>query len=112
MSVEFDKEAKQEYLDAIRFYGKAAERFSDALATCIQKIQESPTRFRQIAPNIRPAEWRNFLTSFFLRPKKNEYTLLQSSTIAGRQITGDTEYPKIVDIPTRCENANRDMSHA
>jgi hypothetical protein len=32
MSAEFDKEAKQEYLDAILFYGKAAERFSDALA--------------------------------------------------------------------------------
>ena len=40
MSAEFDKEAKQEYLDAIRFYGKAAERFSEALAACIQKIQE------------------------------------------------------------------------
>ena len=53
MSAEFDKEAKQEYFDAIRFYGKAAERFSDALAACIQKIQEPPTRFRQIAPNIR-----------------------------------------------------------
>ena len=56
MSAEFDKEAKQEYLDAIRFYGKAAERFSDALAACIQKIQESPTRFRQIAPILGPAE--------------------------------------------------------
>jgi hypothetical protein len=39
MSAEFDKEAKQEYLDAIQFYGKAAERFSEALAACIQKIQ-------------------------------------------------------------------------
>jgi hypothetical protein len=26
MSAEFDKEAKQEYLGAIRFYGKAAEQ--------------------------------------------------------------------------------------
>jgi hypothetical protein len=42
MSVEFDKEAKQEYLDAIRFYAKAVEHFSDALTTCIQIIQESP----------------------------------------------------------------------
>jgi hypothetical protein len=39
MSAEFDKEAKQEYLDAIRFYGKAAERFSEALAACLQNIQ-------------------------------------------------------------------------
>jgi len=31
MSAEFDKGAKQEYLDAIRSYGKAAERFSEAL---------------------------------------------------------------------------------
>jgi toxin ParE1/3/4 len=53
MSAEFDKEARQEYLDAIRFYGKAAARFSDALAACVQKIQESPSPFRQIAPNIR-----------------------------------------------------------
>jgi hypothetical protein len=45
MSAEFDKEAKQEYLDAIRFYGKAAERFSDALAACIQKIQECQLGF-------------------------------------------------------------------
>ena len=47
-------------LDAIRFCGKAAERFSDALATCIQKIQESPTRFRQIAPNIRTCRVEKF----------------------------------------------------
>jgi len=60
MSAEFDKEAKQEYLDAIRFYGKAAERFSEALAACIQKIQESPTRFRQIAPNIRTCRVEKF----------------------------------------------------
>jgi toxin ParE1/3/4 len=60
MSAEFDKEAKQEYLDAIRFYGKAAERFSAALAACIQKIQESPTRFRQIAPNIRTCRVEKF----------------------------------------------------
>jgi hypothetical protein len=38
MSVEFDKDAKQEYLDAIRFYGKSAERFSEALVACLQKI--------------------------------------------------------------------------
>jgi hypothetical protein len=37
MSAVFDKEARQEYLDAIRFYGKGAERFSDALAACVQK---------------------------------------------------------------------------
>jgi toxin ParE1/3/4 len=60
MSVEFDKEAKQEYLDAIRFYGKTAERFSDALTTCIQKIQESPSRFRQIAANIRTCRVEKF----------------------------------------------------
>jgi len=60
MSAEFDKEAKQEYLDAIRSYGKAAERFSEALAACIQKIQESPTRFRQIAPNIRTCRIEKF----------------------------------------------------
>jgi hypothetical protein len=40
MSVEFDKEAKQEYPDAIRFYGKATERFSHALATCHPKNPE------------------------------------------------------------------------
>jgi hypothetical protein len=45
MSAVFDKEARQEYLDAIRFYGKGAERFSDALAACVQKIQASLSRF-------------------------------------------------------------------
>jgi hypothetical protein len=45
MSAVFDKKARQEYLDAIRFYGKAAERFSDALAAYVQKIQASPSRF-------------------------------------------------------------------
>jgi toxin ParE2 len=60
MSVEFDKDAKQEYLDAIRFYGKSAERFSDALVACLQKIQESPTRFRQIAPNVRTCRVEGF----------------------------------------------------
>src|SRR5947209_13097970 len=80
MSAEFDKEAKQEYLDAIRFYGKAAERFSDALAACIQKIQESPTRFRQIAPNIRTCRVEKFPYQLLLRLKKTEYILSQSST--------------------------------
>ena len=56
MSAEFDKEAKQEYPGAIRFYGKAPGRFSDAVAACVQKIQESPTRFRQIAQKLGPAE--------------------------------------------------------
>ena len=45
MSAEFDKEAKQEYLGAIRFYGKAAERFSDALAACVQKSRNRQLGF-------------------------------------------------------------------
>ena len=42
MSAEFGKEAKQEYLAAFRFAANR-EPFSDALAACIRKIQESPT---------------------------------------------------------------------
>jgi toxin ParE1/3/4 len=60
MSAEFEKKPSKESLDAIRFYGKAAERFSDALAACIQKIQESPTRFRRIAPNNRTCRVEKF----------------------------------------------------
>jgi hypothetical protein len=41
MSAEFGKEAKQEYLAAFRFAAKPRS-FSDALAACIRKIQESP----------------------------------------------------------------------
>jgi hypothetical protein len=75
MSAEFDKE------DAIRFYGKAAERFSEALAACIQKIQDSPTRFRQIAPNIRSCRVENFPYQLLFTLKRTEYTSSQSSTI-------------------------------
>ena len=45
MSAEFDKEAKQEYLDAIRFYGKAAERFSDALPLASKKSRNRQLGF-------------------------------------------------------------------
>ena len=94
MSAEFDKEAKREYLDTIRFYGKAAERFSDSLAACVQKIQASPSRFRQIAPNIRTCRVEKFPISFFLRSKKTEYTLSQSSMTGGLRIIGGTGYRK------------------
>jgi hypothetical protein len=56
VSAEFDKEAKQEYLDAIQFYGKAAERFSDALAACIQRIQDRQPGFDRLRQISGPAE--------------------------------------------------------
>jgi ParE toxin of type II toxin-antitoxin system, parDE len=49
----YDSEARKEYRNAIRFYGKSAERFFDAVESAIEGIRSAPTKFREIEPGVR-----------------------------------------------------------
>ena len=53
MSLRFDEDARDEYLEAIRFYGRAAERFAQAVDTAIAQIRANPERFRDVEPGVR-----------------------------------------------------------
>ena len=53
MSLRFDDDARGEYLEAIRFYGRAAERFVQAVEVAIEQIRGDPERFREVEPGIR-----------------------------------------------------------
>jgi hypothetical protein len=75
-------------------YGKAAERFSDALAACIQKIQESLTRFRQIAPNIRTCRVEKFPFQLLFTLKEDRIYIIAVSMTGGLRIIGGTGYHK------------------
>jgi hypothetical protein len=50
MSLRFDDDARHEYLEAIRFYGRAAERFVQAVDVAIAQIRGDPERFREVEP--------------------------------------------------------------
>ena len=53
MSLRFDDDARHEYLEAIRFYGRAAERFVQAVDVAIEQIRGDPERFREVEPGVR-----------------------------------------------------------
>ena len=53
MSLRFDEDARDEYLEAIRFYGRAAERFAHAVETAIAQIRGDPERFRGVEAGVR-----------------------------------------------------------
>jgi len=42
VSLRFDDDARHEYLEAIRFYGRAAERFVQAVDVAIEQIRGDP----------------------------------------------------------------------
>jgi plasmid stabilization system protein ParE len=56
----YHAEAKQEYRDAIYFYGKAAERFCNSVESAIKRIQDAPTQFREIEAGIRVCRVQHF----------------------------------------------------
>jgi plasmid stabilization system protein ParE len=49
----YDSEAREEYRDAIHFYGKAAERFFHAVESTVQRIRNAPTQFRELESGVR-----------------------------------------------------------
>ena len=53
MSLRFDDDARHEYLEAIRFYGRAAERFVQAVGVAIEQIRGDPERFKEVEPGVR-----------------------------------------------------------
>ena len=67
MSLRFDEDARHEYLEAIGFYGRAAERFVQAVDAAIAQIHGDPERFREVEPGVRVAVFRDSRTRFFSR---------------------------------------------
>jgi hypothetical protein len=53
VSLRFDEDARHEYLEAIVFYGRAAERFVQAVDAAIAQIRGDPERFREVEPGVR-----------------------------------------------------------
>ena len=53
MSLRFDDDARQEYLEAISFYGRAAEKFVQAVDVAIVQIRGDPERFREVESGVR-----------------------------------------------------------
>jgi plasmid stabilization system protein ParE len=49
----YHSEAREEYRDAIHFYGKAAERFFHAVESTVQRIRNAPSQFRELEPGVR-----------------------------------------------------------
>ena len=60
MKYRYDSEAREEYRNAIHFYGKAAERFFEAVESVIERIRNAPTQFREIEPGVRVCRVPNF----------------------------------------------------
>src|SRR6266403_1178922 len=56
----YDSEAREEYRNAIHFYGKAAERFFDAVESTIGRIRNAPNQFREVEPGVRVCRVPNF----------------------------------------------------
>ena len=64
MKYRYDSEAREEYRNAIHFYGKAAERFFDAVESTIERIRNAPTNLERSNPEFAYAEYVIFLTQF------------------------------------------------
>jgi plasmid stabilization system protein ParE len=56
----YDSEAREEYRNAIHFYGKAAERFFNAIESTVERIRKAPTQFREVEPGVRVCRVPNF----------------------------------------------------
>ena len=53
MTFKLHPEARTEYREAIIFYGKAAEKFNNAVESAIAEIIRRPERFRELEPGVR-----------------------------------------------------------
>jgi hypothetical protein len=60
VSLRFDEDARHEYLEAIGFYGRAAERFVQAVDPAIAQIHGDPERFRKVEPGVRSCRVQKF----------------------------------------------------
>jgi hypothetical protein len=60
VSLRFDEDARHEYLEAIGFYGRAAERLVQAVDAAIAQIRGDPDLFREVEPSVRSCRVQNF----------------------------------------------------
>jgi plasmid stabilization system protein ParE len=72
----YDSEAREEYRSAIHFYGKAAERFFEAVEASINKIREAPTQFREIEPDVRICRVHGFPYAIYYIIKDSEIIIV------------------------------------
>ena len=76
MKYRYDSEAREEYRNAIHFYGKAAERFFDAVESTIVKIRRTPTQFREIEPGVRVCRVPNFPYAIYYIIESSEIVIV------------------------------------
>lgn len=76
MKYRYDSEAREEYRNAIHFYGKAAERFFDAVESTIVKIRNSPTQFREIEPGVRVSRVPDFPYAIYYIIESSEIVIV------------------------------------
>ncbi|HEY0793929.1 MAG TPA: type II toxin-antitoxin system RelE/ParE family toxin [Chthoniobacterales bacterium] len=80
MSVRFDDEARQEYLEAVRFYaGKSsstAQGFVNAFEAALSSLCAAPTRFREIGGGVRVCRLQRFPYAIVYRAGGDHLTVL------------------------------------
>jgi plasmid stabilization system protein ParE len=69
-------EARTEYREAIIFYGKAAEKFNNAVESAIAEIIRRPERFRELEPGVRICRVSRFPYSILYVLKEQNVTVL------------------------------------
>jgi plasmid stabilization system protein ParE len=72
----YDSEAREEYRNAIHSYGKAAERFFDAVESTIVKIRSTPTQFREIELGVRVCRVPNFPYAIYYIIESSEIVIV------------------------------------
>ena len=69
MTFKLHPEARAEYREAINFYGRGAESFTNAVETAIAEIIRRPERFRELERVCEYAGYPNFHTRHYTRLK-------------------------------------------
>ena len=84
MKYRYDSEAREEYRNAIHFYGKAAERFFDAVESAIERIRNAPTQFREIEPGVRVCRVPNFPYAIYYVIESSEIIIVAVTHMLAR----------------------------
>jgi len=76
VTFQFHPEARTEYREAIIFYGRAGERFVEAVDAAIASILRNPERFRELVTGVRTCRVSNFPYSILYKQTPNTETAL------------------------------------
>ena len=76
MSFQLHPEARNEFREAVLFYGRAAERFVNAVETAIAAIILRPDRFREFEPGVRTCRVSKFPYSILYTFREHDIMIL------------------------------------